>query len=155
MSVQSFIRSKTYEVYDMCNHVGFWRSLLLRYSARTDQLCVLLVVGNPYAKSTPKAEEAELFLTESIKQEIDSLMHELLNTLQSSFSCLASFNYQMSILIPSFIFSFTGLSNPGSDCPTITLHGNVYELVSLRSTIYRGKALQSHLPSVSICLLPG
>lgn len=23
-SVQSFICSKSYEVYDMCNHVGFW-----------------------------------------------------------------------------------------------------------------------------------
>ena len=122
-AVQSFICSKSYDVYDMCNHVGFWRSLLLRYSARTDQLCVLVVVGNPYAKSTPKADEAEECLTDTIRHEIDSLMQELGTLLQSSFSCLASYGYQMSILLFSFIHSFTGLSNPGSDCPTITLHG--------------------------------
>ena len=129
-SVQSFICSKSYEVYDMCNHVGFWRSLLLRYSARTDQFCVLLVVGNPYVKSTPKAEEAEECLTDSIRQEIDSVMQELVTSLKSSFSCLASFGYQMLILIISFIHSFTGLSNPGSDCPTITIHGKVHSLFS-------------------------
>ena len=93
--IQQYIRSTSYSVYDMCNHVGFWRSLLLRYSARNNQLCVLVVVGNPYAKSTPKAEEALSLLTEEIRKEIDQVMREVLEALQPVVDVIASFNYQM------------------------------------------------------------
>ena len=93
--VQSYIRSTSYAVYDMCNHIGFWRSLLLRYSARNNQLCVLVVVGNPYAKSMPKAADALELLTDAIRTEIDEVMKGVLNALQPVSSSIASFNYQM------------------------------------------------------------
>ena len=29
LAVQAFVRSKEYEVYDMCKHIGFWRTLFI------------------------------------------------------------------------------------------------------------------------------
>ena len=95
LAVQAFVRSKEYAVYDMCNHIGFWRTLLVRYSARTDQLCVLVIVGNPYEASTPKPAEGLEKVTEAMRQEIDGVMKDLLQTLLPAFPCLVSYNYQM------------------------------------------------------------
>lgn len=78
LAVQAFVRSKEYEVYDMCKHIGFWRTLLVRYSARTDQLCVLVIVGNPYEESVPKAAEGLARVTDAVRAEIDGVMRELL-----------------------------------------------------------------------------
>lgn len=95
LAVQAFVRSKEYEVYDMCKHIGFWRTLLVRYSARMDQLCVLVIVGNPYEESVPKAAEGLARVTDAVRAEIDGVMRELLGALLPQFPCLASYNYQM------------------------------------------------------------
>lgn len=122
--VEAFITSKSYPTYDMCQHLGFWRSLLLRYSERTNQLLVLVVVGNPYERSLPNAREALSKLTDAVRREIDDVMKELLAFVSSEVSCIASFNYQMfSPSLSSLNCSFTGLSMPGSDCPIVTLQG--------------------------------
>lgn len=94
-AVEAFVRASSYAVYDMCNHIGFWRTLLVRYSARTDQLCVLVIVGNPYEASTPKPAEGLEKVTEAVRQEIDGVMKDLLQTLLPAFPCLVSYNYQM------------------------------------------------------------
>ena len=75
--------------------IGFWRTLLVRYSARTDQLCVLVIVGNPYEESVPKAAEGLARVTDAVRAEIDGVMRELLGALLPQFPCLASYNYQM------------------------------------------------------------
>mgnify|MGYP003262440768 CR=1 FL=1 len=93
--VQDFVRSRAYQTYDMCNHLGFWRSLLLRYSERTNQLMVLLVVGNPYERSLPRVEEANAKLTDAIRAEIDGVLRDLLSVLTRQIDCVASFGYQM------------------------------------------------------------
>ena len=93
--VEAFIVSKSYQTYDMCQHLGFWRSLLLRYSERTNQLLILVVVGNPYERSLPKAQEALAKLTDATRSEIDGVMKELLAFVAAEVSCIASFNYQM------------------------------------------------------------
>ena len=93
--VEAFITLKSYPTYDMCQHLGFWRSLLLRYSERTNQLLVLVVVGNPYERSLPNAREALSKLTDAVRREIDDVMKELLAFVSSEVSCIASFNYQM------------------------------------------------------------
>ena len=93
--VEAFIGSKPYQTYDMCQHLGFWRSLLLRYSERTNQLLILVVVGNPYECSLPNAQEAISKLTDATRCEIDNVMKELLAFVSSDISCIASFNYQM------------------------------------------------------------
>ena len=93
--VQNFIRTHSYSTYDMCQHIGFWRSLLVRFSDRTNQLCLVVIVGNPYERSTPKAEDAVEKLTAAVREEIDRLMHELLGVVRTDLPCLASFSYQM------------------------------------------------------------
>ena len=93
--VEAFIVSKSYQTYDMCQHLGFWRSLLLLYSERTNQLLILVVVGNPYERSLPKAQEALAKLTDATRSEIDGVMKELLAFVAAEVSCIASFNYQM------------------------------------------------------------
>lgn len=125
--VEAFIVSKSYQTYDMCQHLGFWRSLLLRYSERTNQLLILVVVGNPYERSLPKAQEALAKLTDATRSEIDGVMKELLAFVASEVSCIASFNYQMSLSLSCVeLFRFTGLSMPGSDCPIVTLQGEPF-----------------------------
>ena len=99
--VEAFIVSKSYQTYDMCQHLGFWRSLLLRYSERTNQLLILVVVGNPYERSLPKAQEALAKLTDATRREIDGVMKELLAFVASEVSCIASFNYQMLLSLSS------------------------------------------------------
>ena len=106
--VEAFIVSKSYQTYDMCQHLGFWRSLLLRYSERTNQLLILVVVGNPYERSLPKAQEALAKLTDATRSEIDGVMKELLAFVASEVSCIASFNYQMSLSLSCVeLFRFT------------------------------------------------
>lgn len=93
--VQEFIRSKEYKVYDMCHHVGFWRSLLVRHSERNNQLMIVVIVGNPYEQSLPNANEALKQMSEEVRQEIDSVMKELANVCVEKIPSLASFSYQM------------------------------------------------------------
>ena len=114
--VQDFVRSRSYQPYDMCSHLGFWRSLLLRHSERTNQLMVLLVVGNPYERSLARVEEANAKLTDAIRGEIDGVLRDLLSVVTQQIDCVASFGYQI----------FTGLSMPGSDCALVTLQGQPF-----------------------------
>ena len=93
--VQDFVRSRSYQPYDMCSHLGFWRSLLLRHSERTNQLMVLLVVGNPYERSLARVEEANAKLTDAIRGEIDGVLRDLLSVVTQQIDCVASFGYQM------------------------------------------------------------
>ena len=103
--VQQFIRLSSYKVYDMCHHIGFWRSLLVRYSERTNQLLLLVVVGNPYVESTPKAEDALQQMTEEVRQEIDKVMNDLMRVCSEHLPSLASFNYQMFLLLLLLVYS--------------------------------------------------
>lgn len=93
--VQDFIRSSEYKVYDMAHHVGFWRSLLVRYSERNNQLMMLVVVANPHERSLPNAKEAMTLITDAIREEIDVVMKELVKVCVEKIPSLASFNYQM------------------------------------------------------------
>ena len=154
-SVQSFVRESHYAVYDMCNHVGFWRSLLLRYSARTDQLCVLVVVGNPQAKSLPKAEEAAALLTDAIREEIDALLRQLQERIVAAFPCVTSFNYQMWLR-----GAVSSVASRDSRTPARTVRSSrcmvaTREDVTCRRAVHRGEALRPHLPRVAVRLLPG
>ena len=154
-AVQTFVRASAFPVYDMCNHVGFWRSLLLRYSARTDQLCVLLVVGNPQAKSLPKAEEAAKLLTDAIRAEIDTLLRQLQTQIVAAFPCVASFNYQMwsrgrESSVASQDSRTPAPTVPSSRCMVATNEG-----VTRRRAVHRGETLRPHLPRVAVRLLPG
>lgn len=153
--VQSFVREHDYAVYDMCNHVGFWRSLLLRYSARTDQLCVLVVVGNPQAKSLPKAKEAAALLTDAIRGEIDALLRTLEERVVAAFPCVASFNYQMWLRGET-----SSVASPASRTPARTVRSSRCMVaanggVTCRRAVHRGEALRPHLPRVAVRLLPG
>ena len=93
--VQEFIRSSEYKVYDMAHHMGFWRSLLVRHSERTNQLMLVLVVANPYQRSLPKAEEGLKLVTEEVFKEIEEVMQKLMHVCVEKIPSLASFSYQM------------------------------------------------------------
>lgn len=93
--VQEFIRSSEYKVYDMAQHMGFWRSLLVRYSERNNQLLMLVVVANPHAKSLPHAKEALALVTDEIRTEIHTVLTDLMKVCVEKIPSLASFNYQM------------------------------------------------------------
>lgn len=99
--VQEFIRASEYKVYDMAHHVGFWRSLLVRYSERNNQLLMLVVVGNPHEKSLPQAKEALALVTDEVRSEINSVLTELMKVCVEKIPSLASFSYQL--------FSFVSL----------------------------------------------
>ena len=113
--VQDFVRSRSYQPYDMCSHLGFWRSLLLRHSERTNQLMVLLVVGNPYERSLARVEEANAKLTDAIRGEIDGVLRDLLSVVTQQIDCVASFGYQMYGSSP-----LSTLASRGSRCPAPT-----------------------------------
>ena len=99
--VQDFIRSSSYPVYDMAQHTGFWRSLLVRYSERNNQLLMVVIVGNPHNRSLSNANEALQLVTDEIRQEIDTVMRELMQCCVSKIPHLASFSYQLYFLFIS------------------------------------------------------